>query len=89
VVEPVEFHVGIAGQERIAIHGESKNVHAWVKGYVNEIDIIKPRSGVEVTYNPKVAPFFFRTDTNKEVFAEDFGSLFMDFRNQKIYGRKQ
>jgi hypothetical protein len=88
LIKPTKFHVGESGNRRIRCYGESKNVHAWIVGDIIQLDTPRRNSGVEISYNPVLGPFFCEAKTGIEVFASDFKRVYMNSKTRKMYGLK-
>lgn len=49
----------------------TKEVHAFVEGYIDNSYFINYNTGYSITYNPYIKSFFYKLDSGDEVKSED------------------
>lgn len=61
------FQVNAKGRQKV-LDEQRKNVHAGIKGYIDELDLYLP-SPIQVTYNPYKYDSFVDKDTESPIYS--------------------
>lgn len=77
LLKNINFVIHQSGHQK-TIKEKSKNVHAFVKGYLYE-DEICFNNAIQVFYNPYKASFF-RSEEDKEIISADYIKIYSDGR---------
>jgi hypothetical protein len=67
------FQVNAKGRQKV-LEEQRKNVHAGIKGYIDELHLSLPNP-IEVTYNPYKYDSFVDKDTEYPIYYSGFATL--------------
>jgi len=81
-VEMPKFVVRQGGRAQV-LREKQKNVHAFIKGEMQELDTLPNVKGLrKISYNPYKFGYFFDVNTNEPIDAAQFAVLMLDKDNK-------
>lgn len=85
-ITPIKARVGAAGFKQVN-REKQKNVHAWLHGVLQSIDIEHETNTLdEISYNPYFMPWFYTTKDKLELNIDSYESIYFDYNTKKCYG---